>query len=573
MAKQVERSNPVALLEDAAHLLRQAPLDVMLRHWIGSVPFALGVLLFWDDQSHHNSDARCAAGALILAILLIWMNCWRGVYAGRLHRQLSGAPDRPWDGRRVRNLIAGQSFLAGAKMLLLPISLLAIFPFATTVAFFRNTAVFAGRADLDPLALIAKARRLSKIDKFQCWMLQALILLLTIGVWLNVGVACIILPSLIKILTGYESIFSRSGESFFENRLFLMVTLGLTWLVFDPFLQAVYTLRCFQGDSVETGEDLRAGLRRVRAGESEVEEGSRQTTNNDRLPHVDRNNRRLPQAMVKGAVLLALLEILALPIRAADAVAPSDLQRAVRAAMQSPEYSWRIPPPPQAASNAPWIIQATERALRAIENGIDWVFDHLMRLLRWIFGGLNIGPLPTGGTAPSAALHIGLWLLAAVTVALAGMVIWRALANRKKMAKPAPVKTTVVRLDDEGLTADRLPEEGWIEMAEQARAEGNLRLALRAFYLANLAWLGRQEFIGIHPGKTNREFERELRRRTQANPEAREFFSANVLAFERAWYGLHEVSEENLTDFRRRYDEIKRILSAGLLDKAAGAAA
>src|SRR4029077_11889351 len=97
--------------------------------------------------------------------------------------------------------------------------------------------------------------------------------------------------------------------------------------------------------------------------------------------------------------------------------------------------------------------------------------------------------------------------------------------------------------------------------------------ALRAFYLANLAWLGRQEFIRIHPGKTNREFEVELRRRTRAFPEARDLFSVNVLAFERVWYGLHEVSQDDLALFRHRSGEIKRILGAALAQNTAGAAA
>jgi hypothetical protein len=100
-------------------------------------------------------------------------------------------------------------------------------------------------------------------------------------------------------------------------------------------------------------------------------------------------------------------------------------------------------------------------------------------------------------------------------------------------------------------------------MAERAMAEGNLRLALRAFYLANLAWLGRQEFLGIHPGKTNREFEMELRRRAREAPEARELFSVNVRAFERAWYGMHEVFQEDAERFRQRAEEIKTRLSAG----------
>jgi len=128
-------------------------------------------------------------------------------------------------------------------------------------------------------------------------------------------------------------------------------------------------------------------------------------------------------------------------------------------------------------------------------------------------------------------------------------------------ARPA---TVPIRLDDEDLTADRLPEAGWLEMAERCLRDNNLRLALRAFYLANLAWLGRQEFLSIDPGKTNREFELELRRRARQSPAARELFSANVRAFERVWYGLHEVLEGEQQEFRQRAEEMKTLLTAGV---------
>jgi hypothetical protein len=538
----------VSLLEDAAHLLRRAPLDTLLCHWMGSVPLALALLVLWNDLTHPPvSDLACAAKSLVAALLLIWMNCWRGVYAGRLHRQLTGAAERPWDRRRIWRLVSNQAFLAATKLPMLPLSLAAVFPFAPTVAFYRNAAVLADREDLDPLAVISKARRLARIDKFQCWMLQALLLLLSLIAMLNVTVSFIVLPGLVKMLTGYESAFSRSGSSFFETPLFLMLVLAATWLVFDPFVQAVYCLRCFQGESVETGEDLRAGLRRVRSG------------------------------MAKGAVAAAiLLALAALPLRvarAADSVGPGDLEQAVRQTMQSPDYNWRIPPPATAASNTPWIILATDRALAAMQSALKWMGKAIIRLLKWIFGGLNLNPMPLGGQAPAGALHWSVWVLIGLALALAGWVVWRARGLRRKKAKAkAGPSIAPVKLDEEGLTADRLPESGWLEMAERAMGEGNSRLALRAFYLANLAWLGRREWLTIHPGKTNREFEVELGRRARQAPEARELFSANVRAFERAWYGLHEVFKEDAVEFRQRAEEIKTRLIAGL-GQSQGAAA
>jgi hypothetical protein len=77
-----------------------------------------------------------------------------------------------------------------------------------------------------------------------------------------------------------------------------------------------------------------------------------------------------------------------------------------------------------------------------------------------------------------------------------------------------------------------------------------------------LAWLGRREIIAIHPGKTNREYEAELRRRTRAIPGIRELFARNLVAFERSWYGMHELSPEDVAGFRRTFDEMKTALEA-----------
>ncbi len=117
-----------------------------------------------------------------------------------------------------------------------------------------------------------------------------------------------------------------------------------------------------------------------------------------------------------------------------------------------------------------------------------------------------------------------------------------------------------MRLEDESVTPDQLPEDEWIAMAENCIGERNYQLALRAFYLANLAWLGRREWIAIHPGKTNREYEGDLRRRARSFPEARALFAENLAAFERSWYGLYPVTLEAVEHFRGRTGRMKALL-------------
>ena len=183
------------------------------------------------------------------------------------------------------------------------------------------------------------------------------------------------------------------------------------------------------------------------------------------------------------------------------------------------------------------------------------------RLLRWLGERLR-GLVPTGvpGAPPAVGLSWIVAVLAAIALAAAGAIAWRKLRARHAI-QVNPTGGGPVRLDSVDLTADLLPEESWLALAERSLAEENFRFALRALYLASLAWLGRQKFITIHPGKTNHEYERELRRRARPSPETRALFADNVAAFERAWYGEHEVAAGDLGQFRERFALLKEKLS------------
>jgi hypothetical protein len=94
-------------------------------------------------------------------------------------------------------------------------------------------------------------------------------------------------------------------------------------------------------------------------------------------------------------------------------------------------------------------------------------------------------------------------------------------------------------------------------MAREQLAAGDLRLALRALYLASLAHLAERGLVKLEKFKSNRDYEREVLRRARALPEVRDAFSDNVGAFDRAWYGLHEVTRDGVSRFEQNLERIR----------------
>ena len=236
------------------------------------------------------------------------------------------------------------------------------------------------------------------------------------------------------------------------------------------------------------------------------------------------------------------------------------LEKGIRQAVQSPEYDWRNPPP-DSGQREPWIVAATDRALLAVRSFLHAVGNLIARFLRWVFQRTGSSSAP--GAAPAVSLPVSLYILTALMLVLCGLLVrWFRASRRQTEAAIAAGPLTASPLDADDVNPLDRPEQGWTEMAEGSLREGNWRLAMRAFYLASLSWLGRRELIAIHPGKTNREYETELRRRTRTAPRTRELFSGNVAAYERCWYGMHDPLPQDVTEFRRRAEDMKAAVEA-----------
>lgn len=552
MRRQKPREPRGALdtLEEATHLLRVAPLRVHAAYYAGSVPFVLGFLYFWADMSRSPFARESAAvEALFLAALFVWMKYWHSAFARTLLAFMRDEPFPAPSLSRALRSAAVQAAIQPTGFIALPVAMLITLPFGWLYAFYQNVAVH-GDGTGGLRAAARKSWRQAMLQPGQNHALIAMLFVCGVFVFLNVVIVMLIAPHALRALLGLETAWSRAGWSAL-NTTFLTVACGISYLALDPLVKCAYVLRCFYGESLKTGEDLRISLRSLRV-QARV------------------------SAIVCAVFAAGLLATFAAGASAAGTTAVTELRepgpvvsaarmdRSISRVIARQEYRWRMPrdwAPPEGKTG---ILAGFCRSIRKTLAG--WfrpLKEWLARVLRWLGERLSrlapAGRQRTGKSAfPSSALMYALLGLAAFIFAL---LLWRALKRRKGGRVPPEPEAALAAPDvaSEDVTADRLDPEGWLDLARRLMAEGQTRLALRALYLGSLAHLARRELIVISSFKSNREYERELQRRTRAVPGLVSAFADNVRLFERVWYGMHDITEEMLRRFRENHERVMRV--------------
>ena len=532
-------SGPAALdlIEEAVHLLRTAPTRALTAYYIGSVPFILGLLYFWADMTQ-SAFARehCGTASWAMVGLFIWMKSWQSIFAGMMRAAMLGEPGQPLSLRRWGRTAVSQAILQSTGMLLLPVAALATLPFGWAFAFYQNVTVLDDGEATTQSGLTKKAAKLATQWPAQNHLLLGTVFIGLFFIFLNLAVALINIPSLLHSMLGIETTFSMSMMSFF-NTTFVAALCGVSYLVVDPLVKTVYTLRCFYGESVNTGADLEVALRRA----------------------------SLKRA---GAVLALCVMLLPGFLQAADAptkaekpvVESQKLDRAIEEVLSQREYAWRLPREKVAEENG-----VISEFLNSIAEWTRSVVNSIKRLIRevylWIERFFTREPKQHNDSGTGEAWMWSMRIMVFVLLAVCGCALALFIHRWwKRQPKPEPIIAEAIAvpdLHDENLTANQLPEDEWLKLARQMLERGELRLALRAYYLASLAHLGQRELIQIARFKSNREYENEVRRRGRPFPTLVQAFADNVLTFDRVWYGTHEVSGELLTQFQGNLERIR----------------
>ncbi len=532
MKQQPKRHHQSAifLLEEAVHVLRQAPLFLLSSYYVGALPFILGLFYFWADMSR-SADARSyhAAASLGIALLYIWMKCCQALFAEHVKTVIGGKPPTRMTVQRGLALVATQTLIHATSFFILPLAALVAIPFGRCYAFYQNVTAEAISEPGNLTTLCKKAWFQARLWPRQNHILLGIFFMFGIVVFLNIAGAIYLLPLLLKKYLGFESIFTLSG-SHMINTTFWMVTIGLTYLCLNPLVKTAYILRCFYGSALKSGADLKTELQRLMAGRT---------------------------AAVIG---LLIFTSFACPISSAAIqrpfTSPEALDRSIDQVLEQREFSWRMPravitedekdAKGPIASLVAWIIDKLSRGIKAALNWIDKLIDWLVNLL------------PKGGRRMPASDEN--WIASvrvAVIVMLIGLlcalvfILWRSWVRRQATRSEifaAAVESTP-DLDAEDTMADDLPSNRWLDFARELAEKGSLRLALRALYLAILAGLAEHELITIEKFKSNREYETELHRRAHQKKALLSAFSKSREIFECVWYGMHKIQRSDLDNY------------------------
>ena len=592
------RQSASALIDEAAHRLRLAPIGTLGIYYAGSLPFALALLYFWADMSRSADAAEHSAiSALVVAVLFLTMKAAHAVFAARLRAQFAREPMPRWTAARLGRVLLVQTGLHAPGLFVLSLSglvfmlpipyafafLLALaltLPIGWEYAFYQNvTALGDGAPGVTAREIIRRAWQHTLARPGANHAGLSILGGLALFVWLNLLISAFLLPQLIKMFTGEENAVTNDPLSLLNTTLFA-VSGVLVYLVVDPLVKTFYTLRCFYEDSARTGEDLLAELRALPPlnGAPTSEPGP-----STAVPGMAVSAPRAGAAALARASLLLVLcglaaiapSLTAAPLptsstpppvpfkEAPRTVSPPALDRSIHDVLSRREFTWRSPRPPVARdantnqgpigrfldSVGTWIKAQTKKVG-------DWFNDLWEKIRRWTHRDEPVSAPSAPSVNPAPLMRPTLYVVAALLALGVIYLIWSGARGWRRTARldgrtldPDFGKTLPPDLSAEDVLATQLPEDEWLALARRLLESGERRLALRALYLSLLAGLGARGLLVVARHKSNRDYFNELRRRTRDRPELPGAFGRSVRAFERVWYGSDAVDDGLLASF------------------------
>ena len=558
------RLNPLEALERGFALFQSTFSGEAWRYYTGAAPLVLCFIPIWVvDGQIQMSDGTLLLQALLLAGAYLLRAAMVASYVQRVRERAFGVPPSKPAGLAAQAAAMGRLL---AWKITLCAAALATLPTVAAASWFYGAGQFAtleAQEDASERHSFGGCLALSSQWFGGGLLLFQMLFPLWIAVWLNGFILALLLPALLRSIFGVKTLLSTlmGVYSLIQSSAFWLSLFAGAWLALDPIVKCTFIAVYQHLRSRREGDDLRGTLASL----------PREQEKKAELIAAGRPGSR---AVLASLVLLSMIFLgasqtasastarMSLNPGSAETVAGSanqdrveKLRHALDEESRRAIYRWHDA---EHTSPPTWF----DKLLSKIGHAIDRAWNAFMDWLRKFWPrGLNSEDKGQGWRLKD----IGLWL-ALVLVLTLGVVVSLFWLRRRREAASLSVPITTAPLPDlsNAAVATERSENEWFALAERLEGEGQLRLALRAAYLALLAGLAQREWLTIRRDRTNREyldeFTRRWRRRPQAAVDVRleipEKLRASLRLFDRVWYGSYGLTPAAVAAYRQGQREL-----------------
>lgn len=536
------------MIEQAFYLTKMLPAGTFFSYYLGTMPFIIGILYFFNDMSKNAfAHEYCLSASLGLAFLFAWMRTWQAIFSIKTYEFIGQYPERSWSFGSVAHLITTQTIVHASAILILPLASFILVPFAWVFAMYQMVLV-QDEPDHTIKSLLKNNFFIATKHTFVNHSLIGILSGFELFVFLNIAIAIYTLPFLAKSLLGIESSFTMGGFNMF-NTTFLLSACCITHLLVDPLIKIVYAIQKYNSQSLKTGDDLISEL--------------------GRLKHKTKIKTLVPillvcffmpgilpssQAAETTQVSNPIFKQAASPEISRASIPSKELDKAVKKILSRREYTWRMPKDKIKKQDEPhgFIYTALKWVASQIKTAGEAVAAWLEKIYEWFRKLFEQDKKPLEPKDPESLIkpgHLATGLIVLVIILLSAIFLH---FKKLKPEKPAPPENTekiILDINDENILADSLPGDQWLALARDLLEKKELRLAIRALYLGILALLADRHLVKIARHKSNRDYQLEL---SSKNPEPKTLiddFTRIVQTVDSVWYGMHAVNQDMIDTF------------------------
>jgi hypothetical protein len=533
------------VIEEGFSLFKSNIATALLFNLLGSIPFAIGLIYIIGDMSYGRaSKVDIAGSALILTLLWMWNNLWQAVYRTRLidYRCMRNVTKLKL--KFLGRIVVRQNIIQPFGLIFAP---LAIFPGIWWATAFFNLFNVDYRDKPGIIEQIKRSKTIISSNFQRIYLLMLVIWAFRIMIMLNIVLLFLFMPALLKMLFGIDTPFSQANSvlsslQIIFNSTFLSSVFVTAWVCYSPIEKAIWTVMIFYGESSKKGYDIIANLN---------------------LLAQQRNIKTILALLVGVSIIIGGMNIAAAErsVISVKTISPKKLHREIKQTLTKREYQWKLPVERAKTGESSSIIGSYIRYIvEKIGAWFKWGFDLIEKLFR---KDKKASPSNFSDFLGwlSAKRYVAIWSAVGLSLVIISWFIFRWWRERRKIPTLKVTEALVKKVDltdEENVIADDLEENEWLELAARLAAEGKLKLAMRAMFLAGLKALADAHLLTIAHGKTNRDYRRELMRRAHSEPERIKLFSSSLRLFEQIWYGDYGIE---IGDFNYFSSNIKQLIN------------